>query len=108
MAEGQLIYNAGCTTNSDGSGLPVNRTSEEKILKMIKESVVSINSIIEESGLPEGICFARSSLDGYCPPDQVEFVQSNLLTSLNEMLLSHNTHTVVDKKYWKITSYKTV
>ena len=99
MAEGQLIFNAGCTTNSDGSGLPVHRSSNDLILKMIKESVHAINRVILTSGLPAGICFARSSLDGYCPPDQVDFIQTNLLQSLNDMFLSHNAHTVVEKKY---------
>ena len=35
--------------------------------------------------MPGGICLARSSLDGYCPPDQVEFIQENVLASLTDL-----------------------
>jgi hypothetical protein len=36
MNEGWLIHNAGCTTTNEGSSLPLNISSEEKILEMIK------------------------------------------------------------------------
>ena len=39
FSEGWLIYNAGCTTTSDGSGLPVHITSNEQILVMIKNFI---------------------------------------------------------------------
>ena len=99
MSEGTLIYNAGCTTNSDGSGLPVHRTDDDEIIKMIKTTIDAINATIEQAGLPAGICFARSSLDGYCPPDQVDFIQSNLLNSLTNLFTSHSAQITVDKKY---------
>jgi len=99
MSEGKLIFNAGCTTNSDGSGLPVHRTHRDEIIRMIAATTDAVNTTINAVGLPAGICFARSSLDGYCPPDQVEFIQSNLLASLESLFMSHSAQITVDKKY---------
>lgn len=99
MSEGWLIFNAGCTTCSDGSGLPVNISTNELILKMIKEFIAVVNVQIEHSGLPAGVCLARSSLDGYCPPDQVEFIQSEVLKSLSALFETKNSTMNISKPY---------
>ena len=127
MSEGWLIFNAGCTTCSDGSGLPgidshvcvengsdifisilkthceinetVNISTNELILKMIKEFITVVNTQIEHSGLPAGVCLARSSLDGYCPPDQVEFIQSEVLKSLASLFEAKNATLNISKPY---------
>lgn len=99
MSEGWLIFNAGCTTCSDGSGLPVNISTKELILKMIQEFVAVVNVQIQHSGLPAGVCLARSSLDGYCPPDQVEFIQSEVLKSLASLFETKNSTMIISKPY---------
>ena len=104
----ELIFNAGCTTNSDGSGLPVHRTHRDEIIRMMAATTDAVNTTINAVGLPAGICFARSSLDGYCPPDQVEFIQSNLLASLESLFMSHSAQITVDKKYWTVFFAKIV
>ena len=104
----ELIFNAGCTTNSDGSGLPVHRTRRDEIIRMIAATTDAVNTTINAVGLPAGICFARSSLDGYCPPDQVEFIQSNLLASLESLFMSHSAQITVDKKYWTVFLQKSL
>lgn len=99
MSEGWLIFNAGCTTTSDGSGLPVNISNTETILKMISEAGRVINQQIDQSGLPAGVCLARSSLDGYCPPDQVDFIQEEVLKLLTTIFQLRNASLLVSKPY---------
>ena len=78
---------------------PVNISTNELILKMIKEFIDVVNVQIEHSGLPAGVCLARSSLDGYCPPDQVEFIQSEVLKSLSALFETKNSTMNISKPY---------
>ena len=77
----------------------VNISTNELILKMIKEFIAVVNVQIEHSGLPAGVCLARSSLDGYCPPDQVEFIQSEVLKSLSSLFETKNSTMNISKPY---------
>lgn len=99
MNEGWLIHNAGCTTNNEGSSLPLHISTDEQILKMITEFATIVTSQIETLGLPRGVCLARSSLDGYCPPSQVEFIQEKVLKELNNIFSLFKSEPDVNKYY---------
>lgn len=71
------IHNAGCTF--DDSELPHHISSKQEILSLMS-SVESLLSNLEKA--PTIITIARSSIDDYCPPFQVEEIQSSVLNLL--------------------------
>ena len=73
----QEVHDAGCTC--DDSELPhhVSTIPEiENLMSKFKELLDSFNHN------PGTITIARSSLDNYCPPEQVEFIQTKTLELL--------------------------
>lgn len=71
------IHNAGCTF--DDSELPHHISSKQEILALLS-SVEKLLDNLEKS--PTVITIARSSQDDYCPPFQVEEIQSSVLNLL--------------------------
>lgn len=60
------IYAAGCTR--DQGGLPYYISSEEQIRYMVEKGLIPL---LKRLPPPVLITVARSTLDGYCPADQV-------------------------------------
>lgn len=63
-----MIYAAGCTR--DQGGLPYHISTEEEIKTAITKT---LKHFLHNLPPPVLITVARSTDDGYCPPDQVRF-----------------------------------
>ena len=75
-----LIHDAGCTC--DDTDLPHHVSDEEEIKKL----VIRTEMIIKTMTRPKMITIARSSLDDFCPPDQVEFIQEQVIKIIKNFL----------------------
>ncbi|KAJ8736186.1 hypothetical protein PYW08_006842 [Mythimna loreyi] len=73
------VFAGGCTR--DQGGLPYHISSEQEIENLVKKALVPLLKNIPP---PVLITVARSTDDGYCPPDQVEYIQSLVLETLKE------------------------
>lgn len=60
------VFAGGCTR--DQGGLPYHISSDEEILRMVKQDLMAF---LQNLPTPVLITVARSTDDGYCPPDQV-------------------------------------
>ncbi|OWR42370.1 putative Misexpression suppressor of ras [Danaus plexippus plexippus] len=74
------VFAGGCTR--DQGGLPYNITTEEEIQKTVENT---LKPFLLEIPRPVLITVARSTDDGYCPPNQVDFIQSLVLKTLQEV-----------------------
>ncbi|CAB3256426.1 unnamed protein product [Arctia plantaginis] len=74
------VFAAGCTRDQDG--LPYHISSKEEIQRLVKNALVPLLK-----GLPPPVLItvARSTEDGYCPPQQVDYIQSLVLEALKEL-----------------------
>ena len=72
---------------------------KKSLYQILKPILKVVNAQVETAGLPRGICLARSSLDGYCPPNQVEFIQTEVLKSLNSLFQTKNAELSITKSY---------
>ncbi|EEC07923.1 hypothetical protein IscW_ISCW006149 [Ixodes scapularis] len=79
--EAKLIHDAGCTCDMD-SQLPHHVSSRDEILALIGSTTRFLGRL---NAKPALITIARSSLDGYCPPSDVDFVQEKVLDALREL-----------------------
>ena len=73
-----MIHDAGCTC--DDSELPHHPSTSEEIQDLIRSTNAFLLTIMDQKTSnqihPTVITIARSSLDDYCPPDQVDMIQS--------------------------------
>ncbi|CRK99873.1 CLUMA_CG013177, isoform A [Clunio marinus] len=77
-----VVNDAGCTCDDDKYQLPHHETSNEQIKEMIAKFE---NFLLNLKTSPTLITIARSSLDGYTPPNQVELIQSQVLQVLRKI-----------------------
>lgn len=76
-----LIHEGGCTC--DDTELPHHISSNTQISLLVD----CVQDIISHFKKPTVITAARSSIDDYCPPDQVDFIQEKVLEMLQEIYL---------------------
>ncbi|KAG7167078.1 UPF0489 protein C5orf22-like [Homarus americanus] len=76
----ELVHDAGCTCDDEVHELPHHISSNEEIDLLMKSS----QYLITKFPAPVIITIARSSLDDYCPPDQVDKVQEGFCRFLRE------------------------
>ena len=73
-----VVHDAGCTC--DDSELPHHPSTSEEIQELIRSTNAFLLNIMDQKTSnqihPTVITIARSSLDDYCPPDQVDMIQS--------------------------------
>ncbi|KAF9793584.1 hypothetical protein SFRURICE_021601 [Spodoptera frugiperda] len=74
------VFAGGCTR--DQGGLPYHISTEQEIEDLVKKALVPLLKNIPP---PVLITIARSSDDGYCPPHQVDHIQSLVLDALKEI-----------------------
>lgn len=79
-----IVHNAGCTC--DDTELPHHISSPEEIAGMMSELRVNLEGWVSDFDKPLAVTVARSSLDDFCPPDQVEFIQEQTLNVLRSTL----------------------
>ncbi|XP_076044171.1 misexpression suppressor of ras 6 isoform X2 [Oratosquilla oratoria] len=75
-----IVHNAGCTCDDPKSELPHHISSEEDIRKLAGNLDKMLSAIKE----PTLVTMARSSLDDYCPPDQVDMVEEEICNVLQK------------------------
>ncbi|XP_041376011.1 UPF0489 protein C5orf22 homolog [Gigantopelta aegis] len=73
-----LVHDAGCTM--DDTELPHHVSSKKQILQLMEAT----REILKLLPHPTLVTAARSSSDDYCPPDQVEFIQQNVIQILEQ------------------------
>ncbi|CAH0695368.1 unnamed protein product [Spodoptera exigua] len=74
------VFAGGCTR--DQGGLPYHISTQQEIEDLVKKALVPLLRNIPP---PVMITIARSSDDGYCPPHQVDYIQSLVLDVLKEI-----------------------
>lgn len=77
-----LVNDAGCTCDEEEFQLPHHKSSDETIKEMILKFEKFLKSLKKP---PTIVTIARSSLDGYTPPHQVESIQSQVLEVLRKI-----------------------
>ena len=86
MIDWSMVHDAGCTC--DDSELPHHPSSTDEIRQLIKQTKTFLTSIMDPRTsnqiCPTIITVARSSLDDYCPPDQVDMIQCLVEDALKE------------------------
>lgn len=75
-----IIYAAGCTC--DSTDLPHHKSSQDEIKQLVQQLKTFLRSI---DGSPTIITISRSSEDDYCPADQVDDIQQQVLKALQDV-----------------------
>lgn len=76
----ELVHDAGCTIDDDTHQLPHHVSSQEEIDSLM-EAVCSLVTCLPQ---PTLVTMARSSMDDYCPPNQVDGIQEALCSFLRK------------------------
>lgn len=76
-----LVHDAGCTCDLD-STLPHHQSSKQEVLDLIANTARFLQSLC---AAPAVITIARSSVDAYCPPEQVDFIQHSVIDMLRSV-----------------------
>ncbi|KAK7085647.1 hypothetical protein SK128_026074 [Halocaridina rubra] len=76
----EIVHDAGCTCDDRSHELPHHISSNEEIEKLM----ACARTLITALPAPTIVTLARSSLDDYCPPDQVNMVQEVLCEFLRK------------------------
>lgn len=69
-----LIHDAGCTWDSADQVLPHHPSTDDEIRTLMHDVTFFLDQLAD----PKLVTWARSSLDDYCPPNKVNFVQELL------------------------------
>lgn len=77
-----MIYDAGCTCDDDVHELPHHESDEEELKDLLGKFEKFMKSLKKR---PTIITIARSSLDDYCPVQQVEHIQNSVLQILRNI-----------------------
>lgn len=86
MIDWNLVHNAGCTC--DYCDLPHHPSTLEEIRKLIEDMKIFLKTLMDPRTsnvlYPTIVTVARSSLDDYCPSDQVDMIQCLVEDALKE------------------------
>ncbi|XP_015283844.1 PREDICTED: UPF0489 protein C5orf22 homolog, partial [Gekko japonicus] len=82
----ELVHQAGLTC--DYSEIPHHVSTEEEIEDLIE----AVTHLLRNLPKPTLLTIARSSLDDYCPADQVELIQEKVLNSLRSIYGTLDVH----------------
>lgn len=78
----EILHNYGC--GIDDCSLPHNVSTQEDIIQMLNQLTNFLNNYFSLQSLliPGSVTIARSSLDDYCPSDQVDFIQEGVISKV--------------------------
>ncbi|EGW01611.1 UPF0489 protein C5orf22 homolog [Cricetulus griseus] len=88
----EMVHQAGLTC--DHSELPHHVSTEEEIEYLIQ----SVYCLLKNLPKPTLVTIARSSLDDYCPPEQVDTIQEKVLRVLHSLYGTLDTHLVYSEE----------
>jgi hypothetical protein len=74
--EWELVHNAGCSM-----GVPHHVSTEDEVDELVEQMV----SLLGRLPKPAVVTVARSTVDEYCPPSQIEMIQEKVLGALREV-----------------------
>ena len=76
----KLVHDAGCTW--DDTELPHHVSTQEEIASMLNAT----RRLLDPLPRPRLVTVARSSLDDFCPPEQVDSIQQGVISALEEKI----------------------
>ena len=76
----RLVHDAGCTW--DDTELPHHVSTPGEIAGMLNATRRALGALPR----PRLVTVARSSLDDYCPPEQVDSIQQGVISALEEKI----------------------
>lgn len=79
-----LVYNAGCTRDSVGGDLPHHESTASELDEMVGHFERMLRGL-QPAAVPTVITVARSSLDDYCPAEQVDDIQQRVWQALTRV-----------------------
>jgi hypothetical protein len=82
----EIVHSYGC--GLDEIGLPHNVTSESELKAMLDGFDIFLSKYFSSHLTPSIVTIARSSLDGYCPLEQVEFIQEQVISKIKSYFKS--------------------
>ena len=74
------MHDAGCTW--DDTELPHHVSTREEITNMLNAT----RRLLDPLPRPKLVTVARSSLDDFCPPEQVDSIQQGVISALEEKI----------------------
>ncbi|KAH8039637.1 hypothetical protein HPB51_008230 [Rhipicephalus microplus] len=85
--DADLVHAAGCTCDLD-STLPHHPSSKQEVSDLIASTARFLQSLC---AVPAVITIARSSIDAYCPPEEVDFIQCSVIDMLRSVYAATST-----------------
>ncbi|KAI5705634.1 UPF0489 protein C5orf22 homolog [Diaphorina citri] len=92
IVDWELIHDAGCTCDDLDRSLPHHVTQQSQLVPLIDAMLTLWFSVADQAKPPVLITISRSSEDDYCPPEQVDLIESHVLNILRKQYDTSELH----------------